>query len=228
MHCKLPHDLHVQQIAKSTLSDRAKGRHDSWRNASAKRQLLTQEEEDTLVKWCTHRASMGQPWTRTELRARAEEISGKSVGRTWHRKFEKRHPELAATRPAKLDPKRAKHFNEQIVHEFFDMWEELDRERGGIPAEHVWNADEKGIQSGGGRKKSSKKYLFLKDQKQRYRIQSDNLELITIMECISAAGDVVPPSFCLQNGATPDLRSLSDDEWGRFGFFLLFLSLLLC
>jgi hypothetical protein len=46
--------------------------------------------------------------------------------------------------------------------------------------------DEKGIQMGGGRKKTNKKYYFLKDQKQRYRIiNSDNLELLTILECIS-------------------------------------------
>ena len=81
------------------------------------------------------------------------------------------------------------------------------------------------IQMGGGRKKSGKKYYFLKDQKQRYCIQSDNLELVTILECISAAGDVVPPLFCLQNGATPDLRELSDNEWGRFEGLILFLML---
>jgi len=32
-----------------------------------------------------------------------------------------------------------------------------------------------------------------------YHIQSDNLELVTIVECVSAAGDVVLPLLCLQN-----------------------------
>ena len=54
---------------------------------------------------------------------------------------------------------------------------------------------------GGGRKKSSKKYYFLKGQKDKYHIHNDNLELSTILECIWAAGDFVPPSFCLQNGS---------------------------
>ena len=160
---------------------------------------------------------MGEPWSHADLRTQAEAISGKNVGRTWHRKFEKRHPELRAAKPAKLDPKRAKHFNETVISDFYDKWEGLDAKHGGIPPQHMWNWDEKGIQMGGGRKKSSKKYYFLKDQRHRYRIRSDNLELVTILECISAAGDVVPPSFCLQNGSKPDLRALSDDEWGRFG-----------
>jgi len=169
------------------------------------------------VKWCELRASMGEPWSAAELHSQAEEISGKTVGKNWNRKFEKRHPEVRAAKPAKLDPKRAKHFNEVIIGDFYDKWEDLNDRHNGIPLEHMWNWDEKGIQMGGGWKKSSKKYYFLKDQKHRYHIRSDNLELITILECISAAGDVVPPSFCLQNGSTPDLRKLSDDEWGRFG-----------
>jgi hypothetical protein len=164
---------------------------------------------------------MGEPWTpqAVELRGQAEAISGKTVGQNWHRKFERRHPELCAAKPAKLDPKRAKNFNEMVIGDFYDQWEGLNEMHNGIPPEHMWNWDEKGVQMGGGRKKSSKKYYFLKDHKDRYRIQSDNLELVTILECVSAAGEVVPPSFCLQNGSRPDLRELSDDEWGRFGIF---------
>jgi hypothetical protein len=75
--------------------------------------------------------------------------------------------------------------------------------------------DEKGIQMGGGRKNSGKKYLFLKHKKQKYHIRSDNLELVTVIECVSAAGEVVPPSFCLQEGSWPDLRELDDNQWGR-------------
>ena len=209
------------QIPRTTLSDRAKGHHDSGPIASAKRQLLSPEQEDTLVRWCELRALIGEAWSSADLRVQAEAISGKKVGQNWHRKFEKRHPELCAAKPAKLDPKRAKHFNELVIGDFYNKWEDLNAKHNAIPPEHIWNFDEKGIQMGGGRKKSSKKYYFLKDQKDRYRIRSDNLELVTILECISAAGDVVPPSFCLQNGSRPDLRELSDDEWGRFGCFIL-------
>jgi hypothetical protein len=64
-------------------------------------------------------------------------------------------------------------------------------------------------------KNSGRKYLFLKHKKQKYHIQSNNLELVTVIECISTAGEVVPPSFCLQEGAWPDLRGLDDNQWGR-------------
>ena len=64
---------------------------------------------------------MGEPWSLAELCARAEEISGKLVGQNWHRKFERRHPELCSSAPQnlqKLDPKRAQHFNELIINGF--------------------------------------------------------------------------------------------------------------
>jgi hypothetical protein len=68
---------------------------------------------------------------------------------------------------------------------------------------------------GGGQKNSGKKYLFLKHKKHKYLTRSNNLELVTIIECISATGEVVPPSFCLQEGSWPDLRELDDSQWGR-------------
>jgi len=205
------------QVAKSTLSDRAKGRHTSFEKASQARQTLTPEEEQTLVDWCRQRAQESRPWSPQELRAHARAISGKEIGKKWNLKFERRHPELLTARPAKLDPKRAKNFNKVIVHDFFDQYEGLHSEYDGIPPQHFWNEDEKGIQMGGGRKNSGKKYYYLKDQKNRYRLGSDNLELVTVMECVSAAGDVMPPSFVLSDGPEPDLRhDLKAEDFGRY------------
>ena len=69
--------------------------------------------------------------------------------------------------------------------------------------------DEKGLQLGGGRKRS-KKFFHLGGLKRSsfYQIQSDNLELVTIIECISAAGLSVPPAFILADGPIPALPNL--------------------
>ena len=115
----------------------------------------------------------------------------------------------------RLDPKHAKNFNTTMINDYFDKMKALHLHfLGGIPSEHIWNMDEKGIQLGGGQKNTSKKYFYLKDQKQKYRLKSDNLELITVLECVSAAGDAIPPSFCLQNGTVPDLHTLNDNQSG--------------
>ncbi len=118
-------------------------------------------------------------------------------------------------KPMKLDPKRADHFNKTVVTDYFGKWQALNDEHGGITPEQIWNMDEKGIQLGGGRKNSNKKYLYLRSSKERYHRASDNLELVTILECISAAGAEVPPSFVLTDGSTPNLTEIDPDLWGR-------------
>jgi len=174
-----------------------------------------------LFQWASHRAEMGMPFSVRDLRAEAAVIAGREPGKRWHKKFFEQFPELRPLKATKLDPKRAKNFNETVIQDYFDQMEHLHaRFPGGIPPQHIWNMDEKGIQMGGGRKNSGKKYLFLKHKKHKYIIRSDNLELVTIIECVSATGEVVPPSFCLQEGSWPDLRELDDNQWGRYVFTL--------
>lgn len=208
----------MSQLAPSTLNDRGKGRHASRREASAKRQLLTPGQEQTLVDWIKHQGSMGQPFSKKELEARASKSAGRKVGVSWCKNFMKRHrDEISAAKGAQLDPKRANNFNKTVINDYFDRLEALHgRFSGGIPAEHIWNMDEKGIQLGGGRKNMGTKYFYSRSQKQKSRLKSDNLELVTVLKCVSAAGDIVPPSFCLQSGSAPDLRNLRDDQWGRY------------
>lgn len=159
---------------------------------------------------------MGTPYSIQDLRAEAAKMAGREPGVNWHQRYLQKFPSLQPSKGTKLDPKRAKNFNETVINDYFDKMESLHtRFPGGIPPQHIWNMDEKGIQMGGGRKNSGRKYLYLKHKKQKYHIRSDNLELVTVIECVSAAGEVVPPSFCLQEGTLPDLRDLDDDQWGR-------------
>jgi DDE superfamily endonuclease len=197
------------------LTDRAGGRHDTWHVASVKRQNLSEEQEETLKEWISQHASIDTPYTRQDAIVNASAISGKTLGLKWYRCSMKHHPRLCAAKLVGLDPKCAKNFNEAVIKDYFDKLEEFHSRFGGIPPEHIWNMDEKGIQMGGGRKKDGKKYLFLKGQQQKYQLRSDNLELVTVLKCISAAGEITPPSFCLQEGTMPNLCDLADDKWER-------------
>lgn len=58
---------------------------------------------------------MGLPYSPAELHAQTFAISGKKIGQRWHMKFETDHPQLHAAKPAKLDPKCAKNFNETVI-----------------------------------------------------------------------------------------------------------------
>ena len=80
--------------------------------------------------------------------------------------------------------------------------------------------DEKGIQLGGGRKKTGKKYFFSRKDRARYKLRSDNLKLVTIIECVSADGASLPPGIVLAGKnsvdvnwlkVSPDIKSVSSN-----------------
>ncbi|KAG1732785.1 hypothetical protein EDB19DRAFT_1831147 [Suillus lakei] len=53
----------------------------------------------------------------------------------------------------------------------------------GIPWENTYNMDEKGCQQGGGRGHCRVKYLMSHGKRVHYKFKSDNLKLVTIIEC---------------------------------------------
>jgi Tc5 transposase DNA-binding domain len=133
------------------LRDWASGHAQSWAVATASKWLLTEEQEKVLVDWAIHCGEIGLPFSRQDIHGEASRISGKAVGINWARHFEQRHSNLQSTKPAQLNPKHAKNFNKTIINNYFDKLEAVHaRFPGGIPPEHIWNMDEKGIQLGGG------------------------------------------------------------------------------
>lgn len=64
-----------------------------------------------------------------------------------------------------------------------------------IPWENIYNMDEKGIQLGGGRKLDNMKFLFGEEQWIHVKIQSADLELVTIIESILVGGSFLRPTF---------------------------------
>ena len=155
-----------------------------------------------------HNAELDVPMDSLALYAHTHSMAGREPGRNWTSWFWKWLPEFITAKSAKLDLKCTKNFNKTIVNDFFDKWQAINNKYGGIPPKHIWNMDKKGIQLGGGWKNSGKKYFYLQSQQNWYCISSDNLELVTVIECVFAAGDSIPPSFILSGGPMLDLRRM--------------------
>lgn len=149
------------------------------------------------MDWLANSADEARPWHESELRYCAMEVGclARAPSRGWLQGIRGRFPELKASRPVKLDPKRATHFNKAVFFDFQDMLDALELEHGGIPPEHKWNTDETNAQYGGGRKNDGRKFITIRTRKRCYRLGSDNLQMATVVECISAAGAICPPSF---------------------------------
>jgi len=137
------------------------------------------------------------------------ELSGRLPGQNWIEQFKKCWPQLSYSRPRGLDPKWAQNFNPSNIAGFYKLLKVIYDAYPNLPPQHIWNMDEKELQLGGGYKQS-KKYFHLESLKwsKFYWVHSDNLELVTIIECISPAGLSIPPVFILAEGpilALPDL-----------------------
>jgi hypothetical protein len=200
----LPPDncLSIRQIAAKfkvsyfTLRNRLNGQHRNAHHAHESQQNLSTIQERVLVEWLTELSNQSIPLSKRTLRKKVQDITGGRIrtGKQWITKFLARHPSLKLGKPSGLDPKRAQCFNRTTVTNHFELLAKVLRELD-IPWENVWNMDEKGCQRGGGRKASAEKYFVPRNRRPCYRQRSGNLELVTIIECVNAAGDAIKPGF---------------------------------
>lgn len=163
----------------------------------------------------------GTPLSRKTLFMCIQCVTGRRPGKSWFYRFLKRHDdELKQYRPSGLAPNRAQAFNPAIVAQHFELFRQEILEKYGIPFENIWNMDEKGVQLSGGRKQRREKFLYPRNRWPKYRIWCDNLELVTIVECVSATGEKMPPGFVF-SGKTHDsawFEAASENEASRIGW----------
>lgn len=177
-----------------TLRNRWLGLHGPANHSQESRQYLTEAEECTLCDWIEHRSETGRPLSKKSLLQKVEKVAGKKPSSKWYRRFLKCHPELQLGKPSGLDPKRAQCFNRATINEHFvQLGQVLDEKN--IPWSNVYNMDEKGCQRGGGRRMQAIKYFIPQSRRPHYKLQSANLELVTIIECVCADGTSLPPGF---------------------------------
>lgn len=183
--------------------------------------LLNEAEQSVLVDWIGFLSLAGLPICKRTLRpkvkaimsAKGMKVAEASVSDTWIQKFLKKHRDLIkSARGSGLDPKRAQAFNFTTVHEYF---EELNNvlKKGEVPWELVYNVDEKGVQMGGGRKNSQRRYFFSRKDQKMYRVHSDKLELVTIVDCVCEDGTaLIKPCFVFSGKTMYDEWAAVDDE----------------
>ena len=112
-----------------------------------------------------------------------------------------------------LDPKCAQAFNCTMVGHHFDLLKEVI-ETNEIPWENVYNMDEKGCQRGRGRKASQRKYFVPQTKRPKYKKQSANLKLVTVIECVSADGKSFSPGFVFEGSSfCPEWFEVQPNIW---------------
>ncbi|KAF7372037.1 Tigger transposable element-derived protein 2 [Mycena venus] len=176
-----------------TVWRRLNGRTKSRRAAHMTSQLLNESQEKTLVSWIKFLGIAGIPLSKRTIAPKVTALCGRKPSRRCH-------PDCTLGRPTKLDSKRACAFNFSTVQKHFAFLQDtLDDGGNPIPASNIYNFDEIGIQIGGGRKGSGEQFFYDHNDRSKYKISSDDLELVTIFETICIDGTAnVPPCFVFQ------------------------------
>lgn len=172
------------------------------RLAHEKQMYLSPAKEETVCNWIKYLGMTGHAVSKRTLAPKIQEVADKPKppSREWIRTFLKRHPDLVLKRPTGLDPKRARAFNYTTVNHHFKLLDSFLKKHK-IPWENVYNMDEKGIQLGGGRKNGGIKYFYSREQREKVKLSSDDLKLVTIIECVCADGTSIKPGFVFQGVA---------------------------
>jgi hypothetical protein len=158
-----------------------------------KQQLLNKTQEEILEHWIIYLGYAGIPVTKRTITPKVQALCGRKPSSKWIYNFLSRHPKCRLGRGSKLDDKRARCFNYTTVQKHFERFTNVIKENN-IPPENIWNVDEIGCQMGGGRKSTGELSLFATTDTSRYKISSDDLELVTILEtvCLDGSASIKP------------------------------------
>jgi len=220
------------KIPRTTLQDRMATRT-SRSNANESRQILSNPEERTLVRWITHLTSTGFPASPALAIQMAEEIRRnrfqlsktpssylRPIGKSWLDRFRTRHPEIQGVWTRKIESVRHKALSLNVAKMWFEAVTELCLQHQYAP-HRIYNMDESGFAVGDSQ--SSRALVNIREQSS-WKVINGRQEWITAIECVSAASVALPPLIIFQAKHTntawipqdtpPDWRfSTSNSGW---------------
>ncbi|KAH8430962.1 uncharacterized protein LDX57_013068 [Aspergillus melleus] len=186
----------VFHICHETLSRRLSGRT-SRSEIRANNHKMTQNEEESLVRWILSLDRRGAPLKPSDAREMANILLAgrgttpiQSVGVNWIINFIKHRSEIKSCFSRRYDYRRAKCEDPKLMKEWFDRVQ-ITIMQHGIAQEDIYNFDEIGFAMG---LISNARVLTRADYYGKTRVvQPGNREWIISIECINSTGWVLPP-----------------------------------
>ena len=130
------------------------------------------------------------------------------AGKDWFDGFRKRHPELTIRKPEKLTTTRARMVNPVILKNYFD---DLNTLLGSLSLADqpvkIWNCDETGKQF----EHDPVKKIAQRGSRSVLGRTTSNRTNITIMACVNAVGDRMPPMFIVKGKTSRSLHGFNTE-----------------
>jgi hypothetical protein len=181
------------QVDRMTLSRRLNGETQPHSIAHRDAQRLTWAEEVCLVDWIRQLERWNFPPLVSRVVDMAHEIlkargDYNPLGKHWIQKFFLRAPELNTRWSQPLDKDRCSGMTYEIVNDWFELIEGVQKEYH-IEKADTYNMDEKGFNLGSIGKE---KVACTKENVHVYINEPTNREWVSLIECISADGRILP------------------------------------
>ena len=186
-------------VDRTTLSRRHQGRTHSNVEEARQRQLLSPEQEFELVLYIERCTRRGLPPTREMIQNFAAAIAKWEVSESWVTRFLHRHSDkLTIKWSAGIDRDRHQADSAERYKLYFDILHSKMREYD-VDARNTYNMDEKGFFVGiTGRSKRIFSKAVWASKERTAAVQDGNREWITLLACVCASGDALPPALIYQ------------------------------
>ncbi|KAK2669092.1 HTH CenpB-type DNA-binding domain [Fusarium oxysporum f. sp. vasinfectum] len=170
--------------------------------------LFSKEEEQAILTWCWRRVTQGHHIPQRTLRQYANSVlkatdRDATASRYWARRFLRRYSQFFHKRKSQtLSAQRKAMSDRGNIQEWFRKWNIFtENEENDVDFENVWNGDETGFQIG-----YLKNGIFLwtfGEVEEPVLTDAHETISVTIVESISAKGQVIPPFIIMPGVQIP-------------------------
>lgn len=186
-------------VNRTTLSRR----HQGWQRArdeeARERSLLNPQQEYELILYIERCVRRGLPPTREMIQNFASTITKWEVSQSWVTRFLQRHADkLTIKWGARIDRDRHKADSPFKYKLYFDLLHSKMDEHDVEPG-NTYNMDEKGFFVG--ISKRGKRIFTKASMGPKTAVQDGNREWVTLLACVCASGEALPPALIYQGTA---------------------------
>ena len=205
-------------VPKSTLGDRVSGRVQLG-SRSGPKTYLSDHEEKELATFLIRCGSIGYPRTKAQTLALVQRILETrgfdgTLSTGWWTSFRKRHPEVVLRSSSQLSAVRSRATDVDMLDRYFDLLEETLTSYDLLhsPAQ-VYNMDESGMPLD----PKPPKLIFQRGCQHAAAFSSGNKKQITVVGCVNAAGNVMPPMVIWARKTLPPELAIGEVPGSRYG-----------
>ncbi|KNG52820.1 pogo transposable [Stemphylium lycopersici] len=207
-------------VDRTTLSRRHQGKRRSYKAQAEHQRLLNLQQELELVRYIEELTRRGLPPTREMVGNFASAVANWEVSESWITRFLQRHADKLTTKWAtSIDRQRHEADSREKYEAYFNTLHTKMREYD-LDERNTYNMDEEGFFVGiASRSKRVFSKAVYKEEKRTQAIKDGNREWVTLIACVCASGEALPPALIYQGSSGIQSTWVNDVEVGKHEVF---------